>query len=58
MKKNKDNEEQFMYCTQRNCPHVNCLRHNVNTPWNVLITRDNFHPDNNWVCKGILIEVR
>lgn len=53
-----NNKEDFIYCSQRNCPHINCLRHNCNTPWNVLIKRDNFHPNKDWQCKGIVIETR
>lgn len=27
------------YCPNRKCEHVECLRHNKNTPFNVLINR-------------------
>ena len=50
----KTNE--FVYCGQRKCPHEECLRHNVNTPWDVLIYRNNFNPDKDWNCKDIVLE--
>ena len=50
---NKESKE-FIYCGLRKCPHVQCLRHNVNTPFNVLILRRNFTPDKDWNCKDIL----
>ena len=46
----------FVYCSQRKCPHEECLRHNVNTPWDVLIYRNNFNPDKDWNCKDIVLE--
>ena len=55
---NNDNYSQghFTYCSQRKCPHEECLRHNVNTPWDVLIYRNNFNPDKDWNCKDIVLE--
>ena len=50
---NSDADE-VVYCGLRKCPHVQCLRHNVNTPFNVLILRRNFTPDKDWNCKDIL----
>ena len=49
-------QEHFTYCSQRNCPHTECLRHNVNTPWNVMFYRANFNPDENWNCKDMVLE--
>ena len=49
---NKDSEE-FVYCGLRKCPHTECLRHNTNTPFNVLIIRKNFKPDKDWNCKDM-----
>ena len=51
----KNKETDFIYCSQRNCIHTECLRHNVNTPWNVLIKRDKFQVDKDWNCKNIII---
>ena len=61
-KKNDANEEinksaeEFVYCGLRKCPHTECLRHNTNTPFNVLILRKNFKPDKEWNCKDIVLE--
>lgn len=53
--KKKDNE--FIYCGDRNCPHIECLRHNKNTPFDMLILRSNkFSRDKNGNCKDIVIE--
>ena len=58
IQQNNDNYDQghFTYCGQRNCPHTECLRHNVNTPWNVMFYRVNFNPDENWNCKDMVLE--
>ena len=47
---------EFIYCGLRNCPHTECLRHNVNTPWGVIILRKKFSPDKEWDCKDIVKE--
>lgn len=47
--------DHFTYCGNRNCKHRECLRHNVNTPWNVLIYRSNFETDKNGNCKDMVI---
>ncbi len=44
----------FIYCGQRKCPHIDCLRHNKNIPFGKLIRRDNFKPDKEWNCKDII----
>ena len=48
---NESNE--FVYCGLRKCPHIECLRHNTNTSFNVLILRKNFKPDKEWNCKDM-----
>ena len=48
---NESNE--FVYCGLRKCPHIECLRHNANTPFNILILRRNFTPDKEWNCKDM-----
>lgn len=53
---NNCNQGHFVYCGQRKCPHTECLRHNQNTPFNVLIFRRNFNPDNDCNCKDIVLE--
>lgn len=42
----------IVYCSQRKCPHTMCIRHNVNTPFNIEIKRTDFCPDKDWKCKG------
>ena len=54
--KQSKNKSDFVYCNQRKCIHTECLRHNVNTPWNVMIYRDKFEPDKEWNCKDIILE--
>lgn len=51
----KKSENEFIYCSLRHCPHLDCLRHNKNTPFNVLIKRDTFKPDKDWNCKDMVI---
>ena len=51
---NSDNDD-FIYCSQRHCPHRACLRHNINTPFNVIIYRRMFNPDKDWNCKDMVI---
>ena len=53
---NTSKSNHFVYCSQRKCIHTECLRHNVNTPWDVLIYRNNFNPDKDWNCKDIVLE--
>lgn len=35
----------------RNCPHIDCVRHNKNTPFNVQFLRENYSFDKNGECK-------
>lgn len=51
--KNETNE--FIYCGWRHCPNTFCLRHNINTPFNVIIRRRKFNPDKDWNCKDMEI---
>ena len=44
---------EFVYCGLRKCIHTECLRHNINTPFNMLILRRNFNPDKDWNCKDM-----
>lgn len=50
------NEERndFIYCIWHECPHKECLRHHINIPYNVIITRRKFNPNKNWECEGYL----
>lgn len=53
--KKSSKTEELIYCSQRHCPHLECLRHDKNIPFNVLILRDKFKPDKNWNCKDIIL---
>lgn len=51
-----NNEHEFIYCGWRKCPNTQCLRHNVNTPYGVLILQSkDFKPDREWNCKDMVI---
>ena len=45
--------DMFVYCNLRNCPHVECRRHNINAPFNVLILMERFTPDKDWNCRDM-----
>lgn len=53
---NNDQFEHFTYCSTRECIHTECLRHNVNTPWNVLIYRKKYKLDKDGNCKDMVRE--
>lgn len=54
MSKKTKTEKKFIYCGWRKCPHTYCLRHNVNTPFGIVILRRKFNPDKDWNCKDIV----
>ena len=49
---NNDSNE-FVYCGLIKCIHTECLRHNVNTPYNKIILRRKFNPDKDWNCEDM-----
>lgn len=49
------NINEIVYCGLRKCPHVECLRHNKNIPFDKLVHRDIFKPDKEWNCKNFLV---
>ena len=51
-------KKDIVYCSLRKCPRVECLRHNVNAPWEMVFTRRKFNPDKNWNCKDKLTDDR
>ena len=51
-----NNIDKFVYCGWLKCPHIHCLRHNRNAPWNVIIYQRKFNPDKEWNCKDIVEE--
>lgn len=52
----KATEDILIYCGRRKCPHYECARHNVNTPFDVVIRRRDFQPDKEWNCKDMVKE--
>lgn len=57
MKLKKENIERI-YCGNRNCPYIDCVRHNKNTPFNVQFLRENYSLDKNGECKYKLSDWR
>lgn len=49
-------DKNIVYCANRKCEFTLCLRHNVNTPFNVEIKRRAFPVDKDGVCKYKLEE--
>lgn len=54
MKTIRDEYKEFVYCGMRKCPHVECLRHHKNTPWNEPILITKYKPDADWNCKDMI----
>lgn len=52
----REKKEELIYCSLRKCPHLECLRHNANTPWGIAFKRTTYKPDKKWVCKDIKVE--
>ena len=46
--------KEFTFCSYRKCKYTECLRHNCNTPYNVIINRSKFKPDKNGKCKDMV----
>lgn len=44
-----------IYCGNRNCPHLDCVRHDKNIPFNILILRENYDMDKDGICKHKLL---
>lgn len=52
----KSSENIKMYCSNRNCSHLECVRHDKNIPFNILIKRENYKLDKNNECQNILLD--
>lgn len=48
--------EVHLFCSLRKCPHLECLIHYKNAPFNILISLKKFKPDKDWNCKDIVKE--
>ena len=46
----------FVYCSNRKCPHKECMRRHEYAPWNVLIYEDRYEINKNGVCDYYLEE--
>ena len=57
MKLKKENIERI-YCGNRNCPYIDCVRHNKNTLFNVQFLRENYSLDKNGECSYKLLDWR
>lgn len=44
-----------IYCANRNCSHLDCVRHDKNIPFNILILRENYKVDSNGNCKNKIL---
>ena len=55
MKLKKENIERI-YCGNRNCPYIDCVRHNKNTQSNIQFLRENYKLDKNNECPNILLD--
>lgn len=49
----KKKEESIIYCFNRNCPQLDCARHDINIrgKYGTMFLMDNFQPDKNGKCK-------
>ena len=54
MKSFSEDKKGIIYCGNRNCERIDCLRHNRNTPFDVLILRENYKPEKDGKCKFYL----
>ena len=45
-----------IYCSNRTCPYIECVRYYKNIPYNVLILRENYKLDINGDCSYKLLD--
>lgn len=45
-----------IYCGNRNCSHLECVRHDQYVPFDVLIIRENYKLDKDNNCNHILLD--
>ena len=56
-KKQTINEKkEKIYCSNRACPFVECVRYYKNIPYNVLILRENYKLDKNGDCSYRILD--
>lgn len=54
----KSSENIKMYCSNRNCSHLECVRHDKNIPYNTLIKRENYKLNKDGSCSNMLLDWR
>ena len=54
----KSSENIKMYCSNRNCSHLECVRHDKNIPYNILIKRENYKLNKDGSCSNMLLDWR
>lgn len=52
--KKKQNKNEFYYCSNRQCTHMECLRYWRNAPWNTLFIQIKCAEDKNGKCKDYI----
>lgn len=50
------NQKDRIYCSNRTCPYMECVRYYKNIPYNVLILRENYRLDKKNECSNILLD--
>ncbi len=50
-------ENNIIYCPNKKCTHIECLRHNQNMPFYIMVKRFSENPklDKKGICKNYLI---
>lgn len=54
----KSSENIKMYCSNRNCSHLECVRHDKYIPYNTLIKRENYKLNKDGSCSNMLLDWR
>ena len=55
----KSSENIKMYCSNRNCSHLECVRHDKNIPFNVLIKRENYDVSHlEYLLEGVKLKIK
>lgn len=52
----QNKSEYPLYCELQKCPHLDCLLHYKNSPFNVIIRVRKFKPDKDWNCNDMVKE--
>jgi len=52
-RKNKESDEEMIYCGNWKCTIYDCERHHLKQPWNVPIRTRNWEPKKGNECDGL-----